>query len=311
MDAQLIKSLKIKKAQLDRLRPFPKSALVRLKEQIVVEWTFNSNAIEGSTLTLKETALILNEGLTISGKPLREHLEAVNHKEAILLLDKLVQKKCDLSEQIICDIHRIILKGINAEEAGAYRQHRVRILGALHIPPNPVKVPQLMKELMGWYRQGKKERNPVNLAALFHHKFVHIHPFIDGNGRCARLIMNLILMRYGYPPTVVLRVDRRKYYRVLLEADQGQFENYLNFMGRAVERSLIVYLQALTPSTSRDFKKQGYISLAQASTGTPYSQEYLSLLARQGILPAVKFQRNWMTTHEAVQEYVKKHIPNN
>lgn len=306
LNPSLLKSIEEKKAQLDRLRPFSPAALKRLQEQIVVEWTFNSNAIEGNTLTLKETALVLQEGLTISGKPLREHLEAVNHRDAILELEKVVAKKSDLTEEMIQDLHQIILKGIDDTQAGLYRRQRVRILGARHIPPDPVKVPIQMKECLGWYHQNKNHLHPAELAALIHHKLVLIHPFIDGNGRCARIVMNLILMRRGFPPAVVLKVDRRKYYRVLQEADLGEFGNYLNFIARAVERSLIIYLQALTPLDSKEYSKQGYVSLAQAAEKSPYSQEYLSLLARRGILRAVKFGRNWMTTHDAVKEHTRK-----
>ena len=306
LSSQLLESIKEKKARLDRLRPFPAAALKRLHEQIVVEWTFNSNAIEGNTLTLEETALVLKEGLTISGKPLREHLEVINHKDAILELEKLVTRKSDLTEEGIRALHKIILKGIDDAEAGLYRRQRVRILGARHIPPDPVKVPAQMNECVAWYHQNQDRLHPVELAALLHHKLVLIHPFIDGNGRCARLAMNLILMRHGYPPAVILRVDRKKYYRVLQEADQGEFGSYLNFVARATERSLIVYLQALASSDSKEYEKQGYISLAEAAKKSPYSQEYLSLLARRGVLSAVKFGRNWMTTHDAVQEHVDR-----
>jgi Fic family protein len=303
MDTKLFSSLTAKKAQLDRLRPFPKAALERLHNQFVVEWTYNSNAIEGNTLSLKETALILNEGLTISGKPLREHFEAVNHREAILKLEEFIRNKHPLNESAVLGLHKIILKGISDEDAGFYRRHSVRILGANHIPPNALKVPALMKNCLAWYKKSQTKLHPVQLSALLHHKLVYIHPFIDGNGRLARLLMNLVLMRHGYPPVVILKVDRRKYYRLLQQADHENFEDYLNFIARAVERSLIIYLRALTPATKLQ-TKQGYVSLAEAAKGTSYSQEYLSLLARKGILPAVKFRRNWMTTHDAVHEYI-------
>lgn len=304
---RLLESIDSKKGQLDELRPFPGAALKRLHEQMVVEWTFNSNAIEGNTLSLKETALVLNEGLTVGGKPMREHLEALNHKEAILKLERWVKKRVPVCEEAICELHRIILKNIDEPEAGHYRRHRVRILGASHIPPDPIKIPKLMKGCVSWYEDQMKRLHPVVLSSLLHHKMVHIHPFSDGNGRCARLLMNLVLMQHGYPPAVILKVDRRKYYRCLQQADRERYEVYLNFAARAVERSLVIYLHALTPSTSKNYLKQGYVSLAEASKGTPYSQEYLSLLARRGILPAVKLQRNWMTTHDAVREYTKEH----
>src|SRR3989338_5919873 len=141
------------KARLDRLRPFSPAALERLHEQIVIEWTYNSNAIEGSSLTLKETALVLQEGLTISGKPLREHLEAVNHKEAILKLELAVQKKSPLDRDFLRGLYRLILKGIHDDEAGRWRSERVRILGAVHIPPDPVKLPRLMGEFFEWLKR--------------------------------------------------------------------------------------------------------------------------------------------------------------
>ncbi len=304
MNPSLLDSITSKKSQLDRLRPFPKAVLGRLHQQIVVEWTFNSNAIEGNTLTLKETALILQEGLTISGKPLREHFETINHKDAIQFLENVIQERQPLDENFVFALHKLILKGIADSESGVYRRHAVRILGAVHIPPNPLKVPALMGEFFREYRRERKKMHPVKLAAWLHHRFVAIHPFIDGNGRTARLLMNFVLMQSGYPPAVILKVDRRKYYRVLKEADAGKQEAYVDFIGRSVERSLVIYIQALTPS-SRNQEKQGYISLAEAAEHSPYSQEYLSLLARRGILPAVKFGRNWMTTLDAVKEYVE------
>jgi Fic family protein len=239
------------KAALDRLRPFSKAALTRLHEQMVIEWTYNSNAIEGNTLTLKETALVLQQGITISGKPLREHLEAVNHREAILKLEDIVRKKQPLNETAVRELHRIILKGIDDGSAGQWRHERVRILGALHLPPDPRKIPDLMRAFFQRLARERKDSHPVWAAAMAHHQFVHIHPFIDGNGRSARLLMNLLLMQEGYPPAVILKVDRPKYYRFLQEADQEHFDGYRRFMARAVERSLALYLQALTPSTDK------------------------------------------------------------
>jgi Fic family protein len=219
-------------------------------------------------------------------------------------LEEFVRKGTPVNEEIIQELHCIILKSIDEEEAGHWRRQRARILGAHHIPPSPEKIPKLMKECMNWVHKQRTKLDTVELSARLHHQLVFIHPFIDGNGRCARLLMNLVLMQRGFPPAVVLKVDRRKYYRTLQEADQGKMENYLSFLGRAVERSLIIYLDALTPVTSPTYTKQGYVSLKEAAKGTPYSHEYLSLLARKGILPAVKFRRNWMTTHDAVQEYI-------
>lgn len=306
MDKKILMRVEEYKKKLDSLRPFSKAALDRLHKQIIVEWTFNSNAIEGNTLTLKETELILNEGITISGKPLCEHFEAINHKDAILALEDFIAKKAEFSEEVMLNLHKIILKSINEKEAGSYRSQNVRILAAFHIPPDYHKVKNLMRKMLYWFKENRKRMHPVELSALIHHKLVSIHPFIDGNGRCARLTMNLLLMQKGYPPTVILKTDRKKYYRLLAEADTGKTEGFINFILRSAERSLLIYLQALGKTDVKSYDKQGYISLKEAEKYCPYSQEYLSLLARRGKLSAVKFQRNWMTTQDAIKEYLKE-----
>ena len=156
---------------------------------------------------------------------------------------------------------------------------------------------------MEWYYINFRKISVPLLAAMTHYKLVHIHPFIDGNGRTARLLMNLVLMQKGYPPAVILNVDRLKYYRVLKKADMGNEEPFTNFIGRSIERSLVIWLHSVIPDNKQG--KEGYITLKEATQNCEYSQEYLSLLARKGKLAAVKFDRNWMTTREAVEEYIK------
>jgi excisionase family DNA binding protein len=302
MDARLLDSIEGKKRELDSLRPLPSSAVQKLNEQFTLEWIYNSNAIEGNTLSLRETELVLHRGLTIGNKSLQEHFEVINHKEGIQFLEKFIDKKKTLSEDFIRGIHRIILKNIDDQEAGNYRNSAVRILGAFHLPPNPIKVPALMTELVEWYRKNKRTMPIPELAAWIHYHFVCIHPFIDGNGRTARLLMNLVLMQNGYPPAVILNVDRKKYYRVLKQADLDKPKEFLNFVGRAIERSLILYLNAVKPASDTN-EAQDYITLKEAATYCDYSLEYLSLLARKGRLPAIKLRRNWMTTREAVADY--------
>lgn len=305
MDPKLLTSIEGKKRALDRLRPFPESIVKKLNEQFTIEWTFNSNAIEGNTLSLQETELVLNRGLTIGNKSLKEHFEVINHKKGIEYLNAFVSKKQELNETFIKELHKIILQNIDDQQAGVYRLTNVRILGAVHIPPNPVKIPSLIMEFLGRYNENKHTMPIPELAAWVHYQFVCIHPFIDGNGRTSRLLMNLVLIQNGFPPAVILNVDRKKYYRVLKQADLDKPNEFLNFIGRSIERSLIIYLNSLQPVTNEE-SHQGYISLKEAANYCEYSIEYLSLLARKGLLPAVKFKRNWMTTREAIENYVNK-----
>ena len=195
-----------KKQFLDSKRPLSREVLTNLKKYFDVEFTYNSNAIEGNTLTITETKVILEDGLTIGGgKSLREHLEVLNHKEAIDYVQDVVSKEFDLSERVIRDLHHIILKSIDNPNAGVYRKAN----GSMHRPPEYFLVEDKMRELLDWYHENKQTMHPVKLAALFHFKYVYIHPNfpskgrlfceqnarepIDGNGRSARLLMNLIL----------------------------------------------------------------------------------------------------------------------
>ena len=246
---------------------------------------------------------MIKEGITIGGKTVNEHLEAINHRKGIEYLQDIVRKKSNISEEIIREMHRIILSSIDDGEAGHYRKTNVRITGAHHLPPQSIKIPGLMEEFIAWFYGNDNSLSVAEMAAELHYCFVMIHPFIDGNGRVARLLMNLYLIGKGYPPTIILRVDRKKYYRVLNEANLGNRENYEDFIGRAIERSLILYLNSIEPD-QQDEKM--FISLKEASKFCDYSQEYLSLLARRGKLAAVKINRNWMTTREAIEEYARE-----
>lgn len=305
IESRLLTRIESKKTQLDGLRPLPAAAVNRLRDQILVEWIYNSNAIEGSTITLQETRLILETGLTVGGKSLREHFEVINHRDAIDYVEDLVASAEPITPFHVRQIHKLVLSRIDDENAGRYRETQVRIAGAGFIPPESWLVPNLMTEWGEWLLAEEQHSHPIELAALAHHRLVAIHPFIDGNGRTARLVMNLILMRAGYPPTVIQRINRRQYYRVLDQADAGKSEALVNFVGRAVERSLNLYLEASTPVTSAPSSEEEWIPLREAVEGTPYSQEYLSLLARTGRIEAVKRGRVWFTTRKAVEEYQK------
>jgi len=288
-----------KKELLDSHRLLSQSILSRLKKELETELVYNSNAIEGNTLTLNETQLVLEEGITIKGKPLRDHLEAKNHMEALKLVEGLVQKQSPITENIINGIHKIVLKNIEEEFLGRYRPGQVRILGAAFIPPNALKVPMLMAELTKWINKNPDDLNIIEYASLAHYKFAGIHPYVDGNGRVARLLMNLLLMRAGFPPVVILNNDRKKYYNALNKADKGDFVSFFRLIAQSIERSLELYLMALGIATG------DLLSLAEIAKGMPYSQEYLSLLVRQGKIAAIKLGRNWLTTQKAVHDYIQ------
>ncbi len=296
--------LEEKLKKLNKLRPLPKSAVQKLREKFQIEMTYNSNAIEGNSLTLKETFLVINEGITIKGKPLKDHLEAKDHQAALEYLYDLVDKdkKHTISEMLIRNLHQIIIQETDKEWAGRYRNANVIIGGAKHTPPNALQVPQKMRDLITWLNAQKNKTNIIELSALLHHKLVHIHPFFDGNGRTSRLAMNLLLMQAGYPLVIILKNDRKKYYDVLDKADSDKYEPLIKFIAQSIERSLDIYLKTLTPTTT---KQEKFLKLTEIAKNTPFSPKYLNLLARQGKLEAHKEGRDWLTTKEAVDRYLR------
>ena len=235
----------ILKKILDSYRPLPPEIVSNLHEDLVLRWTYNSNAIEGNTLTLKETKVAL-EGITVGGKTMREHFEAINHREAIYFVEDLVKRNEPLSEWQIKSIHQLILKNIDDVHAGVYRRTNVIIAGADHMPPDALHVESEMQRFINWYRKQAPALHPIERAARVHADFVKIHPFTDGNGRTSRLLMNLELMKDGYPP-VVLPVERRlEYYEALDAAHMKQdYKPFLNLSVEVVEAGFKPYWHAL------------------------------------------------------------------
>lgn len=205
------------KEQWQSKHPLGPSHLKRLREYFDIQYTFESNRIEGNTLSLRETDLIVNKGLTIGGKSMQEHLEAVNHAEAIDYVADLVTHKADLNRRSVLGMHQLILKGIDTENAGCYRKVPVRISGSTNELPQPHQLDSLMLDYFQFYQFNHKKLHPVILAAEMHERLVSIHPFIDGNGRTARLVMNLILLRYGYTRANIKgsQKSRARYYEAL------------------------------------------------------------------------------------------------
>ena len=221
-----------KKKKLDNRRPLTEGEIKRLNEEFTVEYTYNSNAIEGNTLTLRETDLVLR-GLTIDRKPLKDHMEAVGHKEAFEFVSELVKQNEPLSERIIKQIHFLVLVG-NKDDRGVYRKVPVRIMGAKHEPVQPYMIEPKMEELLKKFMEGKE--HIITKLARFHIEFEGIHPFIDGNGRTGRLLVNLELMKAGYPPIDIKFTDRMEYYKAFdkyheknnLSAMEKLFAGYVN-----------------------------------------------------------------------------------
>lgn len=288
------------KRLIDRHRPLPETILSRLKHGLMIEWTYNSNAIEGNTLTLKETLLVLEEGLTIGRRSLREHLEAVNHKDAISFVEELASTEQKITERNVREVHSLILKGIDNDYAGRYRDIQVRITGSSHTPPDPLRVHEAM-ERFAEERLVEAAGHPVIQAALAHFELVSIHPFVDGNGRTARLLMNLILLKNGYFPAVILKNDWKRYYDALEKSHRGKVDDFILLVGRALERTIHLYFEAIPNIRTR------FLTLAEASKMSPYSQDYLNVLARRGSIPAFKLKRNWLVSKDALDDYVKSH----
>jgi Fic family protein len=290
-----------KLAVLNKSRPLPAIALHKIKESLTIEWTYNSNSIEGNTLTLRETQMVLQEGITVKGKSLREHFEAKNHEKAIDYLYSIVNEKYTLRSIDILSLHELVLRMIEDEFAGRIRNGGVRITGANFVPPNANKVSDLLDELINFVNTNPLELNDIELATVFHHKLVWIHPFFDGNGRTVRLAMNLLLMRKGFPPAIILKNDRKKYYEALNQANSGNYQRLMLLMSQALERTLNIYISSL-PDNDYDF--QEISNIVSEPNELPYSQEYISLLARQGKIDAHKEGRNWFTTKKAIEEYI-------
>ena len=239
---KILDEIDVLKTKLDSFRKFDS---FRIAQALELEYTFESNRIEGNTMTLRETDLVINEGLTISGKSMREHLEVINHHEAIAYIKDLMQKNMPINERELLTVHNLILRGIHPEDAGHYRKVQVMIQGSSHKPPQPSLVTKEMEDYFIWYETNKISLHPIVLAAEMHERLVTIHPFIDGNGRTSRLVMNLILLQHGY---IIANIkgdydSRMHYYRTLETAQtKNNKDDFLLFIAQIEKESLERYL---------------------------------------------------------------------
>lgn len=241
----MFEQIDLKKQKLDEKRPLPKYTLKSLHEKLFLEWTYNSNAIEGNTLTINETKVVL-EGITVGGKTMREHLEVINHRDAISYVEDVVHKEEPFSEWQIKNLHRLVLKSIDDSYAGVYRDQQVFISRAVHTPPPPYKIQEEIDALMLWYDGEAQSLHPIVRGAMLHAIFVGNHPFIDGNGRTSRLLLNLELMKSGYPPIIIRVENRLAYYNTLDNAHTiKDYKGFIELVAKEVEASLDLYLSAI------------------------------------------------------------------
>ena len=280
-----ISRLREKQELLDSYRPLPAVLVKNLEDWFRVELTYTSNAIEGDTLTRRETALVVEKGLTVGGKTLVEHLEATNHAHALDWVRQQASRSArQLTEKDILSIHEIILIGIDSPNAGFYRSVPVRISGSTVVLPNPRKVPDLMEAFVTWLQQGP-DLHPVELAAEAHYRLVTIHPFADGNGRTARLLMNLILLMTGYPTAIIRKLDREAYLGALEKAQLGgSQDDYLQLIYKAVNRSLDIYLRAARGEDAEGEVDDSLLKIGELAKRTGENNSTIRYWTKEGLL---------------------------
>jgi Fic family protein len=305
------KALNPKKKRLDGFRPLRPELVKNLEDWFRVELTYTSNAIEGSTLTRQETAVILEKGITVGGRSLKEHLEASNHAKALdWLKEWAADAKRPVGEREILTLHEMILKGIDDTNAGRYRSVPVRISGSSVVLPNPRKVPELMKEFVLELKPVKNV-HPAALAARAHYRLVSIHPFIDGNGRTARLLMNLLLMQRGFPPAFIRTGERLAYINSLEKAQLGgSLEDFEKLMFKIIDRSLDIYLNAARGKTPAKEAQptSGILRIGALSKKTGESVATLRHWTKEGLLMPAGHTESGYTLYLAEAVEKTKHI---
>ena len=288
----ILAALEKKKRHLDAHKPLPLDLTVNLTEWFKIELTYTSNAIEGNTLSRAETALVVEKGIAIDGKTLREHQEAINHAEAFnWVMQRIDTRKHDISENTILDMHKLILQKIDDTNAGRYRTVSVRIAGSTVIMPNAMKVPELMGNFISWLHT--TDDHPLTVAIDAHLKLVSIHPFVDGNGRTARLLMNLLLMQAGYPPAIVRKEDRKHYIASIEKAQlKGSRGEYDTLMYEAVDRSLDIYLNAMENKEQKQIlKKKSLLKIGDLAKLVGQTVPTIRHWTKEGLLHVAEYSQ--------------------
>lgn len=305
------KKLTEKKKELDKHRPLDVALVKNLEEWFKIELTYTSNAIEGNTLSRAETALVVEKGLTIGGKSIEEHLEATNHAAALdFVKEQIKRKTSDIREKDILKIHEVILDKIDKENAGIYRRVPVRISGSAVVLPNPRKVQELMDDFFSWLRKEDKMHG-VQLAAEAHYRFVTIHPFIDGNGRTGRLLMNMILMMKGYPPAIIRKNDRLSYIKSLekpqlVNGEGDSKSDYFKLIATAVDRSLNIYLRAIEGKTEKQ-ESEKLLKIGELAKRANQTVPTIRHWTKEGLLQVAEVtESGYQMYDEQMVERVKK-----
>ncbi len=239
-----LKRIDALKVRIDGHRPIDTPMLKQIREYFRIGMTYSSNALEGNSLTETETKIVIEDGITIGGKPVKDHLEALGHSEAYDLLFRLAKGR-DITEANVKELHRLFYYRIDAKQAGKYRKQRVIITGTDFIPPGPERIPELMKSFIAGIQETRAKHHPVEFAAIIHKELVTIHPFNDGNGRAARLLMNLALLQAGYPPAIIPPILRRDYLDTLNKTHKGDDRPFINFISGVCYESAKEYLRLL------------------------------------------------------------------
>jgi len=312
--AEILQEVDALKKQINDMRPLPEDVEGRVMQKLRLDWNYHSNAIEGNKLSYGETIAFLMEGITAKGKPLKDHLDIRGHNEAIIFLLSIVKDTRPISEADIRNLHQMILvepyevkaqtaeglpttKRITLGEYKTMPNHVKTATGEIHYYATPEETPAKMQELMEWYSEmsNSSEIHPVVTAALFHHKFVSIHPFDDGNGRLSRILMNLILMQKGFPPIVIKMDDRQNYYSLLSRADNGDNWPFIEYIAEGLFSSLRLFLKAAMGGDIEEdedinkeialFKKEVQFSMASKKEISP---QKLYDLCIEEILPLIR-----------------------
>lgn len=290
--------------EFDQIRMSIPDIVPKLIRMYKSKYAYHTIALEGNTLSPGETELVIEQGMTIGGKSLREHLEAKNIPEAlevIIEISKTPKRRLVLAD--ILDIHKLTMKGIEESDPGEFRKGFVGISGTKYLPPPAYELKPLLQTMLDYINSPPKEITHIELAFKAHLWCVYIHPFNDGNGRVARLLTGLILLRYGYPPMIIRNEHRRRYIASIRAVEsKSAFKPYYQFMSDEFISTLMAYVLGAKQETSAD----AVIPLADAARSYGLNPGYLGLRARTGGIPAFKEGKLWYVRQKDIEEYVKK-----